>query len=143
MYIWLSRETCSYAARTLILAKLDTEFDHRLSENFSPRFSNVSRGRHTADSVLTQSTDVCCTCDDLQRLFLPCIKDGRGMYTLFWPWTDSYRSWGLHNHRHRVVWRPVLQCWGETRCLALYLGCLLYTSPSPRDATLSRMPSSA
>ena len=37
------------------------------------------------------------------------------------------------------------------RCLDLLLGastaqlysCLLYTSPSPRDATLSRMPSSA
>ena len=27
--------------------------------------------------------------------------------------------------------------------LALILDCLLYTSPSPRDATLSRMPSSA
>ena len=26
---------------------------------------------------------------------------------------------------------------------ALVFGCLLYTSPSPRDATLSRMPSSA
>ena len=26
---------------------------------------------------------------------------------------------------------------------ALYTDCLLYTSPSPRDATLSRMPSSA
>ena len=26
---------------------------------------------------------------------------------------------------------------------ASYWGCLLYTSPSPRDATLSRMPSSA
>ena len=25
----------------------------------------------------------------------------------------------------------------------LYTACLLYTSPSPRDATLSRMPSSA
>ena len=25
----------------------------------------------------------------------------------------------------------------------VYRGCLLYTSPSPRDATLSRMPSSA
>ena len=25
----------------------------------------------------------------------------------------------------------------------LYRGCLLYTSPSPRDATLSRMPASA
>ena len=27
--------------------------------------------------------------------------------------------------------------------LLKYFGCLLYTSPSPRDATLSRMPSSA
>ena len=27
--------------------------------------------------------------------------------------------------------------------IAFYIGCLLYTSPSPRDATLSRMPSSA
>ena len=26
---------------------------------------------------------------------------------------------------------------------AAYCNCLLYTSPSPRDATLSRMPSSA
>ena len=26
---------------------------------------------------------------------------------------------------------------------SLFVGCLLYTSPSPRDATLSRMPSSA
>ena len=25
----------------------------------------------------------------------------------------------------------------------MYINCLLYTSPSPRDATLSRMPSSA
>ena len=28
-------------------------------------------------------------------------------------------------------------------CVAGYPNCLLYTSPSPRDATLSRMPSSA
>ena len=27
--------------------------------------------------------------------------------------------------------------------LVLYVGCLLYTSPSPRDGLLSRMPSSA
>ena len=34
----------------------------------------------------------------------------------------------------------------ERSCAVLSLeewGCLLYTSPSPRDATLSRMPSSA
>ena len=28
-------------------------------------------------------------------------------------------------------------------CIAIVTTCLLYTSPSPRDATLSRMPSSA
>ena len=31
----------------------------------------------------------------------------------------------------------------KIRMKALYSICLLYTSPSPRDATLSRMPSSA
>ena len=31
---------------------------------------------------------------------------------------------------------------GYTQC-HFFAGCLLYTSPSPRDATLSRMPSSA
>jgi len=35
------------------------------------------------------------------------------------------------------VWRDALFSLGEAYC------CLLYTSPSPRDATLSRMPSSA
>ena len=33
--------------------------------------------------------------------------------------------------------------WGQEGYLKLYNTCLLYTSPSPRDATLSRMPSSA
>ena len=31
----------------------------------------------------------------------------------------------------------------EMKKLAKLKGCLLYTSPSPRDATLARMPSSA
>ena len=38
-------------------------------------------------------------------------------------------------HRSSPVWGP-MQLW-------LLWPCLLYTSPSPRDATLSRMPSSA
>ena len=41
---------------------------------------------------------------------------------------------------------PVLECSAPAMkaALAAHLGpCLLYTSPSPRDATLSRMPSSA
>ena len=32
---------------------------------------------------------------------------------------------------------------GMSGIISQSLGCLLYTSPSPRDATLSRMPSSA
>ena len=32
---------------------------------------------------------------------------------------------------------------GELVCVCVCVCCLLYTSPSPRDATLSRMPSSA
>ena len=43
---------------------------------------------------------------------------------------------------HRIVDYP----FGQPKCYAsneLYIACLLYTSPSPRDATLSRMPSSA
>ena len=31
----------------------------------------------------------------------------------------------------------------EPKIVSLYLTCLLYTSPSPRDGLLSRMPSSA
>ena len=38
---------------------------------------------------------------------------------------------------------PAEMCPHVFESLAQTLGCLLYTSPSPRDATLSRMPSSA
>ena len=36
-----------------------------------------------------------------------------------------------------------LQAWEGPEKYTSIEGCLLYTSPSPRDATLSRMPSSA
>ena len=39
----------------------------------------------------------------------------------------------VHAHAHHL----------EAHLNARTTGCLLYTSPSPRDATLSRMPSSA
>ena len=56
----------------------------------------------------------------------------------------------FHDNQVRLV--GFKQCFKETtigreRFKLLFLGlcivCLLYTSPSPRDATLSRMPSSA
>ena len=36
-----------------------------------------------------------------------------------------------------------ISCLNNLKQLGLAVHCLLYTSPSPRDATLSRMPSSA
>ena len=40
--------------------------------------------------------------------------------------------------------RVVVQGWGNVgAAAAMYLACLLYTSPSPRDLSTSRMPSSA
>ena len=42
-----------------------------------------------------------------------------------------------------VTWEEVGFIWLEVTVAGKHNYCLLYTSPSPRDATLSRMPSSA
>ena len=44
---------------------------------------------------------------------------------------------------HRVQRVPKTETSGRVHTSAATIACLLYTSPSPRDATLSRMPSSA
>ena len=52
-------------------------------------------------------------------------------------WAIAVRKGGdMHKRAGRVFVGAML-------VLADIQGCLLYTSPSPRDATLSRMPSSA
>ena len=48
-----------------------------------------------------------------------------------------------HRDFHAVVVNHVDETTGTKRLRAEESDCLLYTSPSPRDATLSRMPSSA
>ena len=43
-----------------------------------------------------------------------------------------------------IVWDPlIIESGDQITIYNIYNVCLLYTSPSPRDATLSRMPSSA
>ena len=58
-----------------------------------------------------------------------------------------YRRKKLNGHVHKLISATLVHAYESnetirmtTRMLAT---CLLYTSPSPRDATLSRMPSSA
>ena len=60
---------------------------------------------------------------------------------------DMHGGNGIHAEyqvmRHLMNLETVNTYEGTHDVHALILGCLLYTSPSPRDATLSRMPSSA
>ena len=50
--------------------------------------------------------------------------------------SGGFFIYGLCNYREKIPTNLIL-------LLGLFFFCLLYTSPSPRDATLSRMPSSA
>ena len=75
----------------------------------------------------------------------------RGMLAM----SAEFKGKGGHSSLSDVTERPLLQAarlatafgdYGDQHIEsgeAPYKGCLLYTSPSPRDATLSRMPSSA
>ena len=62
---------------------------------------------------------------------------------------DQGENWTLYQQRgpaeNRFSFRAGAdgEYWFSIRTLDMNGNCLLYTSPSPRDATLSRMPSSA
>ena len=47
------------------------------------------------------------------------------------------------DHQDNQIKKSTLEAVTYGVALAKQLGCLLYTSPSPRDRTRSRMPSSA
>ena len=49
----------------------------------------------------------------------------------------------VYNINQSMVIRGNVTIGGYIQGTGISIGCLLYTSPSPRDATLSRMPSSA
>src|SRR5664279_4794879 len=50
---------------------------------------------------------------------------------------------GLRNQDSLQIVKLTKQDFPETKIIVMDLICLLYTSPSPRDGLLSRMPSSA
>ena len=78
------------------------------------------------------------------------------LVNLIWTFTDRYHvilEYRTQNgftdikldcsSKYVNIWFGVLCTYLLALILALTVVCLLYTSPSPRDATLSRMPSSA
>ena len=82
----------------------------------------------------------------LWELFVLILPDGG-----YWPtvsWAIAWFLGSLQAHWTHRIWtfdsdRDIK--WTIPTTMALYVigGCLLYTSPSPRDRTRSRMPSSA
>ena len=76
--------------------------------------------------------------------------DGRNLKRITHNFQDmegkSMPTWAPNGRRIAYVWN--WQIWvidsnGDNRGMLTEKGCLLYTSPSPRDRTRSRMPSSA
>ena len=51
------------------------------------------------------------------------------------------KNFGSGSSREHAAW--AIDGYGLRVVVSSFFACLLYTSPSPRDATLSRMPSSA
>ena len=56
---------------------------------------------------------------------------------------DIYSYLKYESGVHRVQRIPETETQGRVHTSAATVACLLYTSPSPRDRTRSRMPSSA
>ena len=59
------------------------------------------------------------------------------------PEQEIERVLRFQNNYYKVLKQDPSTCTSASLKKAYYKLCLLYTSPSPRDATLSRMPSSA
>ena len=85
------------------------------------------------EALIAELTDACrqLDADDSVRVV---VLAGRG---------KSFSAGADLNWMRRAADASVEANLADARKLAGMLRCLLYTSPSPRDATLSRMPSSA
>ena len=72
---------------------------------------------------------------------------GKGPFTVFAPTDDAFSKLPKGTIDSlltvSVAYIATWFCSINLRSVAILSTCLLYTSPSPRDATLSRMPSSA
>ena len=67
-------------------------------------------------------------------------NDDHGIFAIYTAYEQDPRDWEIVDKLNEEVSLTMKMA---LVFIAVYNSCLLYTSPSPRDATLSRMPSSA
>ena len=82
---------------------------------------------------------------NIEDLFKESLKDHELPYNKE-AWSKMNKKLDARNSGSSNGFKWILGAAGAALIVATYLfmgTCLLYTSPSPRDATLSRMPSSA
>ena len=71
------------------------------------------------------------------------FRENRRLAVNLWPERNIYWFTQCQVVTFGFALEPVIYFLEVSLCQGPYVICLLYTSPSPRDATLSRMPSSA
>ena len=142
----------AYSSADSALTSLTTSFcvdflDFKHSDKTEEEKKKIRIKVHVAFSIILL----------LVIIFFNSLNDGAIINKLFVASTYTYGpllglfSFGMMTkrlvHDKYVIWiclaSPIVCFILNTNSEAWFNGCLLYTSPSPRDATLSRMPSSA
>ena len=85
---------------------------------------------YLSDRFVTKSTVHDCTTRNKDYLNIPAYQSAAGQRTFIQLFRERLSEKMCTRQSRKVIWEMINTC-------------LLYTSPSPRDATLSRMPSSA
>ena len=127
-----------------IFSEADIKYSKALKLNY-PRITYL-HGKHTGYRLLNTKNDISEFINpDMKDAFEDRIANSNLIVLGYSGWDDvatkSLETWIDRNQEMRgiIYWVP----WKNETELSDKTSCLLYTSPSPRDATLSRMPSSA
>ena len=127
-----------------LLPELTEQLEKQKNEIINPK--NKENRSKKNQSISSFDGNLIGLIDDYYQLFFPDMIDYRDefdfdhffMCLIFIKWNCDSRT-ELASSLSLPIWDKITKSKDSVKLII----CLLYTSPSPRDATLSRMPSSA